>query len=103
MEYFWLSFTIVVGLIASAFFSGMETGLISLNLVRLRHEVERRDRRALIVNRFIENAEQLLSTPLAGTTLCNVLVAVASSALTARHFESNYLVDLTTMLVSASV
>jgi putative hemolysin len=99
----WLLMAIVLGLIASAFFSGMETGLISLNRVRLRHEVERKDRRALVVNRFVENTEHLLGTTLAGTNLCNVLVAVASSALTVRVFGEGPLMDFATTLVSASV
>src|SRR2546426_10475439 len=103
MHYFWLISTIVIGLITSGFFSGMETGLISLNRVRLRHEVERKERRALILNRFIENTEQLLGTTLAGTTLCNVIVAVASSALAARIFGPGYVIDVTTALVSAAV
>jgi CBS domain containing-hemolysin-like protein len=99
----WLIVAIVFGLIASAFFSGMETGLISLNRLRLRNEVERKDRRALIINRFVEDTEQLLGTTLTGTNLCNVLVAVASSALTIRFFGEGYLVDLSTTLVSAAI
>ena len=99
----WLIVAIVLGLIASAFFSGMETGLISLNRVRLRHEVERKDRRALIVNRFVENTEQLLGTTLAGTTLSDVIVAVAGSAISIRLFGDTALVDLVTTLLSAGV
>src|SRR5437867_12347814 len=95
----WFLVLIALGVLASAFFSGMETGLISLNRVRLRHEVERKDRRALILNRFIENTEQLLGTTLAGTTLCNVLVAVARSALAIRVFGPGYVIDVSTALV----
>ena len=79
MEFLWLIVVIDFGIIASAFFSGMETGLISLNRVRLRHEVERQNRRALIIHSFVENTERLLSTTLAGTNLCNVMVAIAAS------------------------
>jgi putative hemolysin len=103
MDYFWLSFAILTGLILGGFFSGMETGLISLNRVRLRHEVERKDRRALIISRFVENSEQLLGTTLAGTNLSNVLVAVASSALAVRLFGAGAAVDLTTTLISAAL
>ena len=102
-DYVWLGLAIAIGLIASGFFSGFETGLISLNRVRLRHEVERKDRRALILNRFIENSEQMLGTTLAGTTLCNVLVAVLSSALAIKVFGPGIAVDLTTTLVSAAI
>lgn len=103
MELLWLVAAILFGLVASAFFSGMETGLISLNRVRLRHEVERKDRRALIINRFVEDSEQLLGTTLAGTNLCNVTVAIACAALAARLFGAGYLVDLTTTVISSAV
>src|SRR5437867_3154944 len=103
MDCLWLAITILVGLVAGAFFSGMETGLISLNRVRLRHEVERQNRRALILHGFVENTERLLSTTLAGTNLCNVMVAVASSALALRLFGANVAIDLTTTLISAAV
>jgi putative hemolysin len=74
-------FLIVMGIAGSAFFSGTETGLISLNRVRLRHEVERKSRRALIINGFVENTERLLGTTLLGNSLANVLVGVYASLL----------------------
>ncbi|MCG3149308.1 MAG: hypothetical protein PCFJNLEI_02768 [Verrucomicrobiae bacterium] len=103
MEYLWLFIAFDIGLIGSAFFSGMETGLISLNRLRLRHEVERKNRRAIIINGFVENSERLLGTTLAGNNLCNVVLAVASSALTLRLFGDGFAIDITTTLVSAAV
>jgi putative hemolysin len=103
VDLLWLILVIVLGLFASAFFSGMETGLISLNRVRLRHEVERKDRRAIIVNRFVEDSEQLLGTTLAGTTLCNVLVAVVSSAMIVHWWGEGFLINLGTTLVTSAV
>jgi len=49
--------------------------------VRLRHEVERKSRRALIINGFVENTERLLGTTLLGNSLANVLVGVYASLL----------------------
>lgn len=72
---------IIVGVAASAFFAGLETGLISLNRLRLRHEVERKNRRAVIIDGFVENTERLLGTTLLGNSLANVLVGVYASAL----------------------
>jgi len=95
-------FLIFFGLLGSAFFSGVETGLISLNRVRLRHEVERKSRRAIILNSFVEQSEKMLATTLAGTTLANVLVAVCSAALAARYFGESFLVDIGAALVSAA-
>jgi putative hemolysin len=103
MDFLWLIAAIVLGLFASAFFSGMETGLISLNRVRLRHEVERKERRALVINRFVEDTEQLLGTMLAGTTLCNVLVAVLSSAMTVRWLGEGFIINLSTTLATSAV
>lgn len=77
---------VIIGVAGSAFFAGAETGLISLNRVRLRHEVERKNRRALIVNGFVENTERLLGTTLLGNSLANVLVGVYASALAVHLF-----------------
>ncbi len=78
---------IFLGILGSAFFAGAETGLISLNRVRLRHEVERKSRRAIILNGFVENTERLLGTTLFGTNLANVLVGVYASVLVTRLFH----------------
>src|SRR5579863_1229779 len=75
---------IFLGILGSAFFAGAETGLISLNRVRLRHEVERKNRRAIILNGFVENSERLLGTTLFGTNLANVLVGVYASVVATR-------------------
>jgi putative hemolysin len=95
---------IVVGIAGAAFFAGTETGLISLNRVRLRHEVERKGRRALILNGFVENTERLLGTTLLGNSLANVLVGVYASLL-ARHLfaQNNVWTNLAATLVGSSV
>ena len=103
MALYWYWLAIFVGVLASAFFSGIETGLISLNRVRLRHEVERRNRRAMILNTFVENTERLLGTTLIGTNLANVVVAVSASVLAAHLFGANALVGLAATVVASSV
>ena len=80
-------FLVFAGIAGSAFFSGTETGLISLNRVRLRHEVERQSRRALIINGFVESTERLLGTTLLGNSVANVLVGVYASALAGHLFS----------------
>jgi putative hemolysin len=104
MTIFWHIALILLGILGSAFFAGTETGLISLNRVRLRHEVERKNRRAIILNGFVENNERLLGTTLLGTSLANVLVGVFASALAAHLLDhSNFWVDLATTLVASSM
>ena len=95
---------ILIGIMASAFFAGAETGLISLNRIRLRHEVERKHRRALILTGFVENSERLLGTTLFGTNLANVLVGVFASALATRLFGSgNFWAGFATAIVASGL
>jgi CBS domain containing-hemolysin-like protein len=94
---------IILGVLGSAFFAGAETGLISLNRVRLRHEVERKNRRAIILNGFVENTERLLGTTLFGTNLANVLVGVYASVLATRLFHiDSFGIDFAATIVASA-
>ena len=95
---------ILLGVLVSAFFAGAETGLISLNRVRLRHEVERKNRRAIILNGFVENSERLLGTTLFGTNLANVLVGVYATVLATILFHTdNFWVGFGAALVASAL
>lgn len=95
---------ILIGVLTSAFFAGAETGLISLNRVRLRHEVERKHRRAIILNGFVENSERLLGTTLFGTNLANVLVGVYVSVLAVHLFHTdNFYVEFGAALIASGL
>jgi CBS domain containing-hemolysin-like protein len=101
MAPYWYIVAILIGMLASAFFSGIETGLISLNRVRLRNEVEHKNRRAMILNTFVESTERLLGTALIGSNLANVLVAVSASTLVTHWLSPSPLVGLATTIVAA--
>jgi len=103
MPIVWDIFWVLLGLLGSTFFAGMETGLVSLNRVRLRHLVERGNRRARILNGFVENSERLLGTTLVGNNLANVLVAVGAVALAVRFFGASYAVELAATVAVAAV
>ncbi len=68
-------------LVGSGFYSGMETGIVSVNRVRLRHLVKRKNRRALLVKRFMDNPDDMLATTLVGTNLCNTALTVLGTHL----------------------
>ena len=70
---------ILLCLLGAGFFDGMETGVISLNRMRLRHLAETGDRAARILQNFIQQPERLLGTTLVGTNLCIVIVSVIST------------------------
>lgn len=72
---------LVVCLIFSAFFSGSETALISLQKVRLEHLVSTKVRGAKRVARMIQQPEKFLSTVLLGNTFVNTAAAALATAL----------------------
>lgn len=68
-------------LLASAFYSGIETGIVSVNRVRLRHRVKRREKQALRLEAFIADPDGMLSTSLVGTNLANTAFTVIGTRL----------------------
>ena len=63
---------LLITLIGSAFFSGIETGLISLNRITLRQGEKKGDRRAVILSNLLRKPERLLAGILVGNNLVNV-------------------------------
>lgn len=76
-------------LAGSAFFSGAETGLMSVSRIRLRHLRRRRPGlRTAALQRLLRHPEDPIMTFLIGNNLVNVLLsAVLTAALTARWGE----------------
>lgn len=70
---------ILICLLGAGFFDGMETGIISLNRMRLRHLAETGDRAARILQNFIQQPDRLLGTTLVGTNICIVVASVISA------------------------
>ena len=69
----------LLGLGLSALFSGIETGIISIRRLRLRHREKEGRKEARILRQFLDQPDRLLGTTLVGTNLC----VVAASVLTA--------------------
>jgi CBS domain containing-hemolysin-like protein len=63
---------LLVTLLMSACFSGVETGLISLNRITLRQKEEKGDGRAIILSKLLRRPEHLLATILVGNNFVNV-------------------------------
>lgn len=70
-----------VCLIGSGFFSGMETGVVSINRLRLHHMVRSRRKNAATLQHFSEDSNYLLGTTLIGTNLCNNAFTVVGTSL----------------------
>ncbi len=63
-------------LLGAAFFAGMETGVISLNRLRLRHLVRRKTPGAEIIQAFLKQPDYLLGATLVGTNICHITISV---------------------------
>ena len=72
-------------LAATAFFAGIETGVISIHRMRLRHFVRQGQPGARVLQGFLDNPDRLLGTTLVGTNLSVVVVSVVSASLAVRY------------------
>ncbi|MDG6832989.1 HlyC/CorC family transporter [Glaesserella parasuis] len=72
-----LFITLAILLLLSAFFSGSETGLMSLNRYRIRHLADKGYKGAKLAEKLLSRTDVLLSLIL----ICNNLVNIAASAI----------------------
>jgi CBS domain containing-hemolysin-like protein len=78
---FWSLFIIILTIILSAFFSGIETALISCNKVRVRYKLEKGSRSAKSVWSLLQNTHKILITTLVGNNICTVAGSVIATKL----------------------
>jgi CBS domain containing-hemolysin-like protein len=64
-----------------ALFSGLETGVISIHRMRLRHSLKQGSHAAAILTQFLENTDRLLGTTLVGTNVCVVVISTVAASL----------------------
>jgi len=79
---------IAVSVFLSAFFSGCETGVVSVNRIRLRHLIRFRDTRAERLSQLLVRQEGVLAATLIGTNIFTVSAAAIATALLAQAFGS---------------
>ena len=79
-----ISIVVLTGL--SAYFSGTETAMMSLNRYRLRHLVKQRHRGARKANRMLRRPDRLLGVILVGNNLVNFSAATIATVIGMRLF-----------------
>jgi CBS domain containing-hemolysin-like protein len=93
-------FVIIIFILLAAFFSGMETGLISINKFKLEKESKNDSVKAGIKD-FIENPNNFLGTTLLGT---NISVVIVTSVFIAYFVENKkYLSDESATIIIAAI
>ncbi len=80
----------------SAFFSSAETSFLSLNRIKLSHQVKKKNRRAGLIAKLLGKPDEFLSTILIGNNLVNV----AAASMTAYIFTSMLASDSLAVLLS---
>ncbi len=77
-----LAFAVLVCLVLSAFYSGSETALVSVNKTYINQLVETEDTKAKIIHRIVDSPDRMLALALVGTNLANVLISLFGDRLT---------------------
>ncbi|AMO68127.1 hypothetical protein DOK_03930 [gamma proteobacterium BDW918] len=85
-------------IILSGFFSGSETGMMSLNRYRLRHRAKSGHRGAKRASKLLEEPDSLISTILIGNNLVNNLAASIATILAIRMYGDNAVVPASILL-----
>ncbi len=70
----------------AGFFSGIETGVISIHRMRLRHFVKQGNPQARKLEAYLDQSDRLLGTTLVGTNLSLIVLSVSSASLAAALF-----------------
>ena len=77
---------LTVLLILSAFFSASEIALISLTGVRVRQEIEKGRKEAVIIQNLLKNPQKLIGAILVGNNIVNLLASIIAAAVAIRIF-----------------
>ena len=88
MEFFGFLTAIFFCIIFAGFFSGAETGIISLNRLRLRSLADSKVKRALLLKGFLQNPEYFLSSTLVGTNLAVVIASALATSWAVKYFAA---------------
>lgn len=81
-----LFFIFIILIILSAFFSGSEIGMMSLNRYRLKHLVKKQNKKAIRVNNLLQRPDKLLSIVLIGNTIANILASMVATIIGQRLY-----------------
>lgn len=82
----WLSLSLILLLALSAFFSGSETALMTMNRYRLRHQAEQGHRGAILARRLLERPDLLIGLILLGNNFVNIMASSLATVIALELF-----------------
>jgi Mg2+/Co2+ transporter CorB len=98
----WLLLVIIALLVLSAFFSGTETALMSLNRYRLRHLARSGNRAARVTEYLLQRPDRLIGVILLGNNAVNISAAALTTIL-AQRLGGEGIVLVATFILTAVV
>lgn len=93
---------ILILIVFSAFFSSAETALSSVNKLKLRTMIEQGDKRAIKLDKILNNYSRMISTILIGNNIVNLSASALATEFTIKAFGDKYIgicTGILTMLV----
>lgn len=98
----WQISILIILVFLSAFFSSSETAFTSINKIKLRRLIENGNKKALRVDKLIENPSKLLSTILIGNNIVNIAASSLATSLAINAYGNNAVV-LSTAIMSVII
>lgn len=93
---------LIILIILSSFFSSAETAFTTVSSIQIRTLLEENNKRAILVNKIIENKSKMLSAILIGNNLVNI-IASSLSTLLAQSLFGEYAISITTGILTIIV
>jgi Mg2+/Co2+ transporter CorB len=90
----------VILFLLSAFFSGSETAMMSLNRYRIRHSARKGDRSAKQIIELLKRPDRLLGVVLFGNTFCNIFISSIVTLVVVHYYGG---VDLWAVTISLTI
>lgn len=90
---------LIVLIMLSAFFSSAETAFTTVSSIQIRTLIEENNKKALLVDKIIENKSKMLSAILIGNNLVNISASALSTLLAQRMF-GKYAVSFATGILT---
>ena len=90
-------------ILLSAFFSGSETGLMTLNRYRLRHLANKKHKGAIRAQHLLQRQDRLIGLILLGNNFVNILASILMTLITLRVYNDTGLVFAGGMLLTVVI
>jgi putative hemolysin len=95
-----LIFIIFISIFMAALFSGAETGMYQLNLLRLRLGIERRKLSYILLGKLFDDSPSLLISTLLGTNLAQYIITSILTYMLVSHYGSEHIAEIFAAIIA---